>query len=57
MILEDRRLDKDRLIAEKVLTVVYSKLCDACKKKFKQILIELELTNAEEIVAELGISL
>ena len=52
-------VERDRLLVEKVLTAVYSKLCDNCKKNLhlREIRIELGIDNADTMTMTMGINL
>lgn len=43
------RIDRNKLIVEKTLTYIYPKLCEKCRKKFRDTIIELGLATADDL--------
>lgn len=47
----------DRMLAEKILTALYPRLCDQCKALIRETIINLGMESAEEVMSDLGINL
>ena len=48
-------LKSDRIIAEKTLAYVYSKLCTECKEKLRAAIVEMGLDTAEDLAEALNL--
>jgi hypothetical protein len=47
--------DKNKLLAEKILTKLHADLCPQCRKKIEERIIDLAKETASEITEGLGI--
>lgn len=48
-------MDHNKLIVEKTLTYIYPKLCENCRKKFRDTIIELGLATADDFAAAMNL--
>lgn len=49
-------IERDKLIVEKTLTYIYPKLCEECRKKFRNSIIEMGLMTADDFAAAMNLS-
>ena len=54
--MEVKHFSRDKIVVEKTLTYIYPKLCEECRKKFRNSIIEMGLMTADDFATAMNLS-